>query len=72
MVGYSQYHYRYDSGRKGGSLATGFNLRAPATLPYIYCPDIVTFLRLQPDLGQTPADAAVGTSNPLKLLMKLR
>ena len=28
MVGYGQYHYRYDSGREGDSLATGFNMRA--------------------------------------------
>jgi len=28
MIGYGQYHYRYDSGREGDSFATGFNLRA--------------------------------------------
>ena len=28
LIGYGQYHYRYDSGREGDSLATGFNLRA--------------------------------------------
>ena len=28
LIGYGQYHYRYDSGRESDSLATGFNLRA--------------------------------------------
>lgn len=28
MIGYGQYHYRYDSGREGDFLATGFNMRA--------------------------------------------
>lgn len=28
IVGYGQYHYRYDSGREGEFLATGFNMRA--------------------------------------------
>lgn len=28
LIGYGQYHYRYDSGREGDFLATGFNMRA--------------------------------------------
>ena len=28
MIGYGQYHYRYDSGREGDFLATGFTPRA--------------------------------------------
>lgn len=28
MIGYGQYHYRYDSGREGDFLATGFAVRA--------------------------------------------
>lgn len=28
MIGYGRYHYRYDSGREGEFLATGFNIRA--------------------------------------------
>ncbi len=27
LIGYGSYHYRYDSGREGDSLATGFGLR---------------------------------------------
>ena len=28
VIGYGQYHYRYESGREGDFLATGFNMRA--------------------------------------------
>ncbi|MEM9971065.1 MAG: DUF1801 domain-containing protein [Pseudomonadota bacterium] len=28
IVGYGQYHYKYDSGREGDFLATGFSMRA--------------------------------------------
>ena len=28
LIGYGQYHYRYDSGREGDFLATGFTMRA--------------------------------------------
>jgi hypothetical protein len=28
MIGYGQYHYRYESGREGDFLATGFSMRA--------------------------------------------
>lgn len=28
LIGYGQYHYKYDSGREGDFLATGFNVRA--------------------------------------------
>lgn len=28
LIGYGQYHYRYDSGREGDFLATGFSMRA--------------------------------------------
>lgn len=28
MIGYGEYHYRYDTGREGEFLATGFNIRA--------------------------------------------
>ena len=28
VIGYGQYHYRYNSGREGDFLATGFNMRA--------------------------------------------
>ena len=28
MIGYGEYHYRYESGREGDFFATGFNMRA--------------------------------------------
>ncbi len=28
MVGYGEYHYKYDSGREGDFFATGFNIRS--------------------------------------------
>lgn len=28
IIGYGEYHYRYDSGREGDFLATGFSMRA--------------------------------------------
>lgn len=28
IIGYGTYHYRYDSGREGDFLATGFSMRA--------------------------------------------
>lgn len=35
MVGYGQYHYRYESGREGDFLATGFSPRKAALSIYI-------------------------------------
>ena len=35
MIGYGQYHYRYDSGREGDCLATGFAMRAREISIYI-------------------------------------
>lgn len=35
IVGYGQYHYRYDSGREGDSLLTGFSPREAAMTIYI-------------------------------------
>ena len=35
MIGYGQYHYRYESGREGDSLATGFAMRAREISIYI-------------------------------------
>lgn len=35
MIGYGQYHYRYDSGREGESLATGFSPRKSNLSIYI-------------------------------------
>lgn len=35
IVGYGQYHYRYDSGREGDSLLTGFSPRKAAMTIYI-------------------------------------
>jgi hypothetical protein len=35
MIGYGQYHYRYDSGREGDFLATGFSPRKANLSIYI-------------------------------------
>lgn len=35
MIGYGRYHYRYESGREGDSLATGFSPRKSALTIYI-------------------------------------
>ena len=35
IVGYGRYHYRYDSGREGASLVTGFSPRKSALSIYI-------------------------------------
>ena len=35
IVGYGQYHYRYDSGREGDFLATGFSPRKAGPVIYI-------------------------------------
>jgi hypothetical protein len=35
MIGYGSYHYRYDSGREGDAMATGFSPRKPETVVYI-------------------------------------
>ena len=35
IVGYGQYHYRYESGREGDSLATGFSPRKANLVIYI-------------------------------------
>ena len=35
IIGYGQYHYRYDSGREGDFLATGFSPRAVHQVIYI-------------------------------------
>lgn len=35
MIGYGQYHYRYDSGREGDFLATGFSPRKTSLSIYI-------------------------------------
>ena len=35
IIGYGEYHYKYDSGREGDSLATGFSPRKAKLVLYI-------------------------------------
>ncbi|AYJ51150.1 DUF1801 domain-containing protein [Rhodococcus sp. P1Y] len=46
MVGYGQYHYRYDSGREGDALAVGFSPRRASLALYglTYAPETAELL----------------------------
>lgn len=50
MIGYGQYHYRYDSGREGDMLATGFAPRKANIVVYIL-PGYTDFSSLLKDIG---------------------
>lgn len=50
IIGYGRYHYRYDSGREGTSLATGFSPRKDAVSVYIM-PGYADFADILKDLG---------------------
>lgn len=51
MIGYGRYHYRYDSGREGDFLATGFAPRATSLVIYIM-PGYADFKPLLDRLGK--------------------
>lgn len=51
MIGYGQYHYRYQSGRKGDFLATGFSPRKVNTSTHIM-PGYMDFGDILADLGK--------------------
>lgn len=51
IVGYGRYHYRYDSGREGDFLATGFSPRKGALTVYIM-PGYADFGPILRDLGK--------------------
>ena len=51
IVGYGQYHYAYDSGRDGDSLATGFSPRKANLVLYIM-PGYTAFDHILADLGK--------------------
>jgi hypothetical protein len=51
IVGYGSYHYRYASGREGGSLITGFSPRGQALTIYIM-PGCSRFDTLMSRLGK--------------------
>lgn len=45
MIGYGSYHYKYDSGREGDFLRTGFSPRKPKHSLYLmggYCDDVTS------------------------------
>lgn len=51
MIGYGRYHYRYESGREGDSLATGFSPRKGNLVLYIM-PGYQDFEHILKDLGK--------------------
>ena len=51
MVGYGSYHYRYESGREGDFMITGFSPRKRALAVYIM-PGFAPFKRLMAKLGR--------------------
>lgn len=51
MVGYGQYHYKYESGREGDSLATGFSPRKANFVVYIL-PGYTDFSDILATLGK--------------------
>ena len=51
MIGYGQYHYRYDSGREGDFLATGFSPRR-ANLSIYILPGYADFGSILDRLGK--------------------
>jgi len=51
IIGYGAYHYTYDSGRKGVSLATGFSPRKANLVIYIM-PGYTEFGHILKDLGK--------------------
>ncbi len=51
IIGYGQYHYTYDSGREGDSLATGFSPRKANLVLYIM-PGYTDFGHILSDLGK--------------------
>ena len=51
VIGYGRYHYRYDSGREGDFLATGFSPRKAAISVYIL-PGYADFGAILKDLGK--------------------
>jgi hypothetical protein len=51
MVGYGTYHYRYESGREGDFMITGFSPRKRALAVYI-TPGFAPFKRLMAKLGK--------------------
>lgn len=51
IVGYGRYHYRYDSGREGDFLATGFSPRKASLVIYIM-PGYDRFPEILPRLGK--------------------
>ncbi|MCA0271521.1 MAG: DUF1801 domain-containing protein [Proteobacteria bacterium] len=57
MVGYGRYDYRYESGREGTSLATGFSPRKGALTVYIM-PGYADFAGILADLGPHKLGAA--------------
>lgn len=51
MIGYGRYHYVYESGREGDSLATGFSPRKSALVLYIM-PGYADYSAILQDLGK--------------------
>jgi len=51
IIGYGRYHYRYDSGREGDFLATGFSPRAARLVVYIM-PGYADFATILSRLGK--------------------
>ena len=51
MVGYGSYHYRYESGREGDFMITGFSPRKQALTVYIM-PGFSRFAKLMSKLGK--------------------
>ena len=51
IVGYGSYHYRYDSGREGDFMITGFSPRKQALTVYIM-PGFARFGKLMSKLGK--------------------
>lgn len=51
IVGYGSYHYRYDSGREGDFMITGFSPRKQALTVYIM-PGFARFGKLMAKLGK--------------------
>ena len=51
IVGYGSYHYRYESGREGDFIITGFSPRKQALTVYIM-PGFSSFSKLMSELGK--------------------
>lgn len=50
IIGFGQYHYKYDSGREGDSLATGFSMRKSGPTIYIM-PGYTDYSHILKELG---------------------